>query len=87
MARIALDIDSTLHHYWDLLDRARPGAASASRCRYDEQTSWGITVLEPDQLVACIHETHSEENVLAAEPYPDAVETVPPGTRKATGST
>ncbi len=21
MARIALDIDSTLHHYWDLLER------------------------------------------------------------------
>ena len=75
MARIALDIDSTLHHYWDLLDelaRARYGI----ELDYDEQTSWSITKLEPEQLSALVRETHSEENVLAAEPYPDAVETV-----------
>ena len=75
MARIALDIDSTLHHYWDLLDelaRERYGV----ELDYHEQTSWSITKLEPEQLSALVRETHSEENVLAAEPYPDAVETV-----------
>jgi uncharacterized HAD superfamily protein len=75
MARIALDIDSTLHDYWDLLDelsRRRYGVALA----YDEQTSWSITKLEHDQLHALVQETHSDANVLAAEPYPDAVETV-----------
>ena len=75
MARIALDIDSTLHDYWDLLDRLaqqRYGVALP----YAEQHQWGITVLEREQLVELIQETHSEQNILGAEPYPDAVETV-----------
>ena len=75
MARIALDIDSTLHHYWDLLSdlsEERYGVPLP----YEEQTTWGITAIEHDQLRAIVQETHSEENVLAAEPYPDAVETV-----------
>ncbi len=75
MARIAIDIDSTLHHYWDLLERIakeRYGIALP----YAEQHGWGITVLEQDQVAACIAETHSEENILGAEPYPGAVETV-----------
>jgi hypothetical protein len=43
---------------------------------YEEQTDWGITLLERDQLRACVEETHSDENVISAEPYPGAVETV-----------
>jgi hypothetical protein len=75
MAKIALDIDSTLHDYWPLLDsiaRERFGVALP----YDEQRDWGITALERDQLIACVEETHSEENILGAEPYPHAVETI-----------
>ncbi len=75
MARIALDIDSTLHHYWDLLDRIsqeRFGVALP----YDEQHDWGITALERDALIHCVEETHSDENIESAEPYPGAVETV-----------
>ena len=75
MAKIALDIDSTLHHYWDLLDgisQNRFGVALP----YDEQSEWGITKLERDQLVAAVQETHTDENIEAAEPYPGAVEVV-----------
>lgn len=75
MARIALDIDSTLHHYWDLLERIareRFGVALP----YDEQRDWGITVLERQQLIECVEETHSDENIAGAEPYLGAVETV-----------
>jgi uncharacterized protein len=75
MARIALDIDSTLHHYWDLLDRIareRYGVALP----YEEQHDWGITALERDALIHCVEETHSDENIEAGEPYPGAVETV-----------
>jgi uncharacterized protein len=75
MARIALDIDSTLHHYWDLLDRVsreRFGVALP----YETQRDWGITVLRREQLIACVQETHSDENIAAGVPYPDAVETV-----------
>jgi len=75
VARIALDIDSTLHHYWDLLERVaqeRFGVAMP----YAEQRDWGITTLEREQLIECVRETHSEANILAGEPYPSAVETV-----------
>ena len=75
MARIALDIDSTLHHYWDLLDeiaRRRYGV----ELPYADQREWGITQLEHDQLVAAVQETHTDENIESAEPYPGAVETV-----------
>ncbi|MBA3300348.1 MAG: hypothetical protein H0T15_00635 [Thermoleophilaceae bacterium] len=75
MTRIALDIDSTLHHYWGLLERLaeeRHGVAIP----YAQQTGWGIEVLERDEVVALIQATHSEENILGAEPYPGAVATV-----------
>ena len=72
---IAIDIDSTLHHYWDQLSdaaRRRFGIALP----YEEQVGWSITLLRPEQVRACVEETHSEARVLAAEPYPGAVETV-----------
>jgi uncharacterized protein len=79
---IAIDIDSTLHHYWDQL-------SDASRRRfgiplpYEEQLTWSITLLRPEQVRACVEETHSTARVLEAEPYPGAVETV--GTWHAAG--
>jgi uncharacterized protein len=75
MAKIALDIDSTLHPYWDLLQRIvreRYGI----ELPYEEQRDWGITVLERDAIVHCVEETHSDENIAAGVPYPHAVETV-----------
>ena len=73
--RIAVDIDSTLHHYWDQL------AAVAKRrfgvdLPYDTQLTWDITRLRPEQVYVCVAETHREQSVLAAEPYPGAVETI-----------
>jgi uncharacterized protein len=73
--RIAIDIDSTLHHYWDVLS-----AVSLRRfgveLPYEEQFSWGITRLRPEQLALCIEESHCDERILAGRPYPGAVETV-----------
>jgi uncharacterized protein len=73
--RIAVDIDSTLHHYWDQL------AAIAKRrfgveLPYEEQITWRISRLRPEQVHVCVAETHREEHVLAAEPYPGAVEAI-----------
>jgi hypothetical protein len=73
--RIAIDIDSTLHHYWDVLSDAalrRFGVALP----YGEQLTWGITRLRDEQLACVIAETHCEKTILAGRPYPDAVETV-----------
>ncbi|HEY1688911.1 MAG TPA: hypothetical protein VGF95_08605 [Solirubrobacteraceae bacterium] len=73
--RIAIDIDSTLHHHWDVLSevsRQRFGI----ELPYEEQVSWGITRLREDQLQLCIEESHSDARILAGHPYPGAVETV-----------
>jgi hypothetical protein len=75
MAKIAIDIDSTLHHYWDLLQRVARERYGVD-LPYEEQRDWGITALERDALVHCVEETHSDENIEAGVPYPDAVETV-----------
>ena len=75
MARIALDIDATLHHYWDLIDRISQERFGVE-LPYYEQRTWGITRLEAHEVSACVEESHSEENVLAGEPYPGSVETV-----------
>ena len=73
--RIAIDIDSTLHHYWDVL------SASAKRrfgidLPYDHQLTWAITRLRGEQLRACVDDTHSDAAISAAKPYPGAVEVV-----------
>jgi hypothetical protein len=75
VSRIALDIDSTLHDYWPLfrrIVRERHGLDLP----YEEQREWGTTLLPRDEVVACIEESHSNENILAAEPYAGAVEAV-----------
>lgn len=73
--RIAIDIDSTLHHYWDRLSDAALRRFGIE-LPYEEQFDWGITRLRPDQLRLCIEETHDDATILAGEPYPGAVETV-----------
>jgi uncharacterized protein len=75
MARIALDIDSTLHHYWDLFEQLAERRYGIP-LPYSEQTDWDIATLEAEQVLALISESHSDENILAAEPYPHAPETI-----------
>jgi uncharacterized HAD superfamily protein len=73
--RLAIDIDSTLHPYWDQLAevaRRRYGV----ELPYERQYTWAIEGLEPEQLKAVVDETHSRAQVLNAEPYPGAVETI-----------
>jgi len=72
--RIAIDIDSTLHHYWDQFEAAAKRRFGVE-LPYEDQL-WHIDRLRPEQVKACVEETHSEEQILAAVPYPDAVETV-----------
>jgi uncharacterized HAD superfamily protein len=73
--RIAIDIDSTLHHYWDVLSEAAQRRFGID-LPYEEQFDWGITRLKPEQLALCIEETHCERIILDGRPYPMAVETV-----------
>lgn len=73
--RIAIDIDSTLHHYWDRLSDSALRRFGVD-LPYEEQFDWGITRLKPHQLQVCIEDTHSPEAIMAGEPYPGAVDTV-----------
>jgi uncharacterized HAD superfamily protein len=71
--RIAIDIDSTLHHYWGQLAtfaRKRFGV----ELPYDNQVTWQIDRLKPEQLAACVRWTHEPEQIAAADPYPGAIE-------------
>jgi uncharacterized protein len=73
--KIAIDIDSTLHHYWDQF------AAAAKRrfgvdLPYEHQVTWDIAQLRPEQVKACIAETHGPDNVRRAQPYPGAAEVI-----------
>jgi uncharacterized protein len=73
--RIAVDIDSTLHHYWDQLSAVAKRRFGVD-LPYDAQLTWRITRLKPEQVHVCVEETHREATVLAAEPYPGAVEAI-----------
>lgn len=73
--RIAIDIDSTLHDYWDLfaqLARRRFGVALP----YEDQVTWDVVQLRREQVAALVAESHRPEHVLAARPYSGAVEAV-----------
>jgi uncharacterized protein len=73
--RIAIDIDSTLHHYWPLLDAAAKRRFGVE-LPYDRQYTWAISRLREEQLRVCVEDTHSDDAIAAAEPYPHAVEIV-----------
>lgn len=73
--RIAIDIDSTLHHYWDELSRAARKRFGVD-LPYGDQRTWAIPQLRPEQLRAVVAETHSQAAIARARPYPGAVQTV-----------
>ena len=73
--RIAIDIDSTLHHYWDVLSDTAQRRFGID-LPYEEQLDWGVTRLRPEQFKVCIEETHSDQAILSGRPYEGAVEAV-----------
>jgi len=73
--RLAIDIDSTLHPYWDQLAEVAHRRFNVE-LPYETQHTWDIDRLDAEQLQVCVDETHRPEKVLAAEPYPGAVETI-----------
>jgi hypothetical protein len=73
--RIAVDIDSTLHHHWETISEVSVRRFGVE-LPYEEQHTWGLTRLRPEQLEVCVRESHSDERILAGVPYAGAVETV-----------
>ncbi len=73
--RIAIDIDSTLHQYWDQFAQVVQRRFGVD-LPYEGQRTWAIQRLAPEQVHEAVLETHSPPFISAAVPYPDAVETV-----------
>ncbi len=73
--KIAIDVDSTLHHYWDVLSDAARERFGVD-LPYEEQYQWGITRLKAEQLRCVVDATHCEAAILAGRPYPGAVDAV-----------
>jgi hypothetical protein len=73
--RIAVDIDSTLHHHWDVISDVSMRRFGV-KLPYEEQLTWGLTRLRPEQLEVCVRESHSDQRILAGVPYEGAVATV-----------
>lgn len=73
--KIAVDIDSTLHHYWDVLSEAALSRFGIE-LPYEEQLDWGVTRLRQEQLQLCVDATHSDSAILDGRPYPGAVEAI-----------
>jgi uncharacterized HAD superfamily protein len=73
--RIGIDIDSTLHHYWDAFSAVvleRHGI----HLPYENQETWHIEGLSPDEVAAVVAATHADPHVSDAVPYEGAVEAV-----------
>ena len=73
--RIAIDIDSTLHHYWPLLSAAAKRRFGID-LPYDRQFTWRIARLREEQVRVCVADTHTDEAIANAKPYPHAVDVV-----------
>ena len=73
--RIAIDIDSTLHHYWDQLQAVAKRRFGID-LPYEDQITWTIDLLRPEQVKACVEETHKATHIDAAVPYDGAVDVV-----------
>jgi uncharacterized protein len=73
--RIAVDIDSTLHHHWPLVALAAKRRFGVE-LPYEQQFPWAGLHLSEEQLRVCIEDTHSDEAIADARPYAHAVESV-----------
>jgi beta-phosphoglucomutase-like phosphatase (HAD superfamily) len=72
---LGIDIDSTLHPYWEQFERAARRRFGVEM-PYAEQVTWEVPALRPEQFKVVIAETHAPEAILAAVPFPGAVETI-----------
>ena len=62
-----------MHPYWDQLAEVAERRFGV-KLPYEQQVTWEIEHLTPQQVAECVAETHRAELVLSAEPYPGAVD-------------
>lgn len=72
---VAIDVDSTLHDYW-LQFRSVAARLHGVDLPYEDQRTWRVDALSPEQIVAVVTETHSEALIESAIPYDGAAEVI-----------
>jgi FMN phosphatase YigB (HAD superfamily) len=70
---VAIDVDSTLHDYWEQF-RTAALALHGVDLPYVEQTDWAVDALSRAQLAEVIEHTHDDAQVAAAVPYAGAAD-------------
>jgi uncharacterized protein len=72
---VAIDVDSTLHDYWEQFRQAAM-ALHGVDLPYDAQTDWSVDALTRHQLAAVIEHTHDDERIAAGVPYAGAADVI-----------
>lgn len=72
---VAIDVDSTLHDYWEQF-RVAALELHGVHLPYEEQTDWGVQVLSRPQVAEVIEHTHRDEQVSAGVPYSGAADVI-----------
>ncbi len=72
---VAIDVDSTLHDYWEQF-RVAALELYGVHLPYEEQTDWGVQVLSRPQVAHVIEHTHRDEQVSAGVPYHGAADVI-----------
>jgi uncharacterized protein len=72
---VAIDVDSTLHDYWEQFSSAAL-ALHGVELPYAEQLAWRVDSLTPQQVREVVEATHADERIEAAIAYPGAAEAI-----------
>lgn len=72
---VAIDVDSTLHDYWEQFRQAA-ALLHGVDLPYEDQTDWAVEALSRPQLAAVIEHTHDDARITAAVPYDGAADVI-----------
>lgn len=72
---VAIDVDSTLHDYWEQFSAAAL-ALHGVELPYADQRQWSVDCLTREQVKAVVATTHDDERIAAAIAYDGAAEVI-----------
>jgi uncharacterized HAD superfamily protein len=72
---VAIDVDSTLHDYWQQFSAAAM-ALHGVDLPYAAQQAWRVDALTPQQLSEVVAQTHEDERIAEAVAYDGAAEAI-----------
>ena len=72
---VAIDVDSTLHDYWEQFSAAAM-ALHGVDLPYADQRAWAVDALTGDQVRQVVEATHDDERISEAVAYPGAAEAI-----------